>query len=134
MTDKQEVVGWQFCRDGEWFTGSNYGKHRKNVEAEGFPIRELYAGEVIQTEAGKKRDEQIGRIETAYKKASHSSNTRNASIHLYSEGVRVIAPDEYVVKRLTDEQIQKIFYMYPTLAFAAKKIIDAVQHELGITP
>lgn len=88
----------------------------------------------VQTEADKKRDEQIEAITNAlYAVANRNNETlQDDAVTLYAKGVRVIAPDEYVVKRLTDEQKDRLCDI---LSFpAGHKFVDAVQRELGITP
>ena len=40
----QEPVAWQFFQDGKWWNGGDRIKdHRKNTEAAGYPVRDLYA-------------------------------------------------------------------------------------------
>lgn len=39
-----DPVAWQFYQDGEWHNGCDrIPNHRKNTEAAGFPVRNLYA-------------------------------------------------------------------------------------------
>lgn len=39
-----EPVGWQFYQDGKWWHGDDRIKdHRKNTEAAGYPVRDVYA-------------------------------------------------------------------------------------------
>ena len=39
---EQEPVGWQFFQDGRWHDGTYLHNHRKNTEADGYPVRDLY--------------------------------------------------------------------------------------------
>ena len=58
----------------------------------------------IQTEAEKKRGEQIEKLDELIVKFDFPQ-PKTMAVRLYDIGrVRAIAPDEYVVKRLTDEQ------------------------------
>jgi hypothetical protein len=39
-----EAVGWQFFQDGKWHFGcDNIKDHRKNTEAAGFPVRDVFS-------------------------------------------------------------------------------------------
>jgi hypothetical protein len=39
-----EAVGWQFLQDGKWHFGcDNVKDHRKNTEAAGFPVRDVFS-------------------------------------------------------------------------------------------
>jgi hypothetical protein len=39
-----EAVGWQFLQDGKWHFGcDNLKDHRKNTEAAGFPVRDVFS-------------------------------------------------------------------------------------------
>lgn len=47
---KQQPVSWQFYQDGKWWNGGDRIKdHRKNTEAAGIPVRDLYAAPIAQT-------------------------------------------------------------------------------------
>lgn len=48
-TTQQDSVGWQFLSDGEWQQGSLFNNHRRNTEEEGYPVRDVYAGPVLNT-------------------------------------------------------------------------------------
>ena len=39
---EQEPVAWQFIQNGKWHNGTEFHTHRKNTEAAGIPIRDLY--------------------------------------------------------------------------------------------
>lgn len=48
---EQQHVGWQFYQDGRWWNGDDRIKdHRTNTEAAGYPVRNVYAAPVAQTE------------------------------------------------------------------------------------
>ena len=48
---EQQPVSWQFYQDGKWWNGDDRIKdHRKNTEAAGIPVRDLYAAPIAQTE------------------------------------------------------------------------------------
>lgn len=39
-----EAVGWQFFENGKWWNGSEtIRSHRRNTEAAGYPVRDVYA-------------------------------------------------------------------------------------------
>jgi hypothetical protein len=40
--ESQEPVAWQFLQNGKWHNGTEFHSHRKNTEAAGIPIRDLY--------------------------------------------------------------------------------------------
>ncbi|MCQ4302255.1 hypothetical protein NAV11_20265 [Pseudomonas songnenensis] len=47
---EQQPVTWQFYQDGKWWNGDDRIKdHRKNTEAAGIPVRDLYAAPIAQT-------------------------------------------------------------------------------------
>lgn len=47
---EQQPVSWQFYQDGKWWNGGDRIKdHRKNTEAAGIPVRDLYAAPIAQT-------------------------------------------------------------------------------------
>lgn len=47
-----EPVGWQFYEDGKWWNGDDRIKdHRKNTEAAGVPVRDVYADPRPATDA-----------------------------------------------------------------------------------
>lgn len=47
---EQQPVSWQFYQDGKWWNGDDRIKdHRKNTEAAGIPVRDLYAAPIAQT-------------------------------------------------------------------------------------
>lgn len=49
---EQQSVAWQFYQDGKWHTGMDAPhKHREYTEAAGYPVRDLYAGPVINAPA-----------------------------------------------------------------------------------
>lgn len=46
---EQQPVSWQFYQDGKWWNGDDRIKdHRKNTEAAGIPVRDLYAAPIAQ--------------------------------------------------------------------------------------
>ena len=45
----QPSVGWQFLENGEWHHGSMLNNHRRNTEEAGYPVRDVYAGPVLNT-------------------------------------------------------------------------------------
>lgn len=58
---EQQPVSWQFYQDGKWWNGDDRIKdHRKNTEAAGIPVRDLYAAPIAQTAP---QPEQSGRNE-----------------------------------------------------------------------
>lgn len=86
----------------------------------------------IQTEADKKRESQIAALNDVIR----GIKPQYLAQVMYDEiGVRVIAPDEFVVKALSDEQFEKIKSRFctpmcsPAYVF---NLVDAVQRELGI--
>ena len=48
-TTKQDPVGWQFLENGEWHQGGLFNNHRRNTEEAGYPVRDVYAGPVLNT-------------------------------------------------------------------------------------
>ncbi len=58
----------------------------------------------IQTPADKDRDEQIDAIYTTLLYVTEDINKQDAE-NLFEHGVRVLGPDEFPAKRLTDEQV-----------------------------
>lgn len=58
---EQQPVSWQFYQDGKWWNGDDRIKdHRKNTEAAGIPVRDLYAAPIAQTDP---QPEQSGLVE-----------------------------------------------------------------------
>lgn len=83
-----------------------------------------------QTEADKQRDKQIERINNQLSIYGFEPVYSETGEQLYKQGVRVIAPDEYVVKRLTGEQKERLSRVFGIGEADAVR----VQIELGITP
>lgn len=92
----------------------------------------------ITTEADKYRDKQIEKLASAI-----SANDSNAEAwkvylddasYLYKKGCRILAPDERIVKPLTDEQIDKLVTkgLNGGYGYAVGYVITAVQCELGV--
>lgn len=53
-TVQGEPVGWQFYQDGKWWNGDDRIKdHRKNTEAAGMPVRDVYAASQPTPDAAK---------------------------------------------------------------------------------
>lgn len=86
--------------------------------------------EPIQTESDKQRDEQIDSLYALKIKIENDPSI--TSDQIYDEGYRFIAPDGYIVKALTDEQVDSLRVQSGLPLVTLRKIIDAVQHELGI--
>jgi hypothetical protein len=47
---EQKPVAWQFLQNGKWHNGTEFHSHRKNTEAAGIPIRDLYTHPPQRTE------------------------------------------------------------------------------------
>lgn len=77
----------------------------------------------VKSEADKYRDEQVQQLSVAL-----LMKQLVTAGDLYDYGCRVIAPDEYVVKALTDEQRANI----RRGTYVSDCDIEAVQRELGI--
>jgi hypothetical protein len=45
--NKQEPVAWQFFENGKWHYGTYLHDHRKNTEADGYPVRDLYTSPFV---------------------------------------------------------------------------------------
>lgn len=85
----------------------------------------------IQTPAEKYREEQIERIKTICFEPigfiAHKTKECRKAAEAFEKGVRVLAPDEFPVKRLTDEKYKMLI---DTTFGAPKDLIDAVQNAI----
>ncbi len=83
----------------------------------------------IQTQADKYRDEQIDYMDKIL--CGAIERDLSMAVELYEEGVRVLAPDEFVAKRLTAGQLRDIRkknprYDLPTFTYVANDIQNAI--------
>lgn len=91
----------------------------------------------LKTEADKKRDEQIKAITKILSghfgdpDIEYSTFKQQAEC-LFESDVRAIAPDEYAVKALTDEQIREICMDCCVPYPEGSNLAEAIQRELGI--
>lgn len=88
----------------------------------------------VQTPADKYREEQIEKMcqSMPSKPRADSISYEHKKIiasALYDKGCRILAPDEFVAKRLTDEQIEDVLTKFNFIRRSAvHNIIDAVQN------
>lgn len=132
MTDKWMPVVGQECEylirgEEQWTKCIYIGESSCN-----FPVIEKSNGDITEAcyanfrpiQTDKYREEQIFNLDIAL----HMKQTVSGQ-DLYNAGCRVLAPDERIVKPLTDGQKTALKFEYTG---SILMLIDAVQRELGV--
>ena len=141
MTDKWMPEAGQECEfdmAGQTYTGQikYVGDKHLVVQSGDEWVMYIENARPITTETDKYRDEQIEQIENIACGFLPTDLTRyaakNLSVLLFENGCRIIAPDERIVKPLTDSQKRAVFEAHFKSVATSLELIDAVQRELGV--
>lgn len=93
---EQQPVSWQFYQDGKWWNGDDRIKdHRKNTEAAGIPVRDLYAAPIAQTALSAERDRLRDEIEALRGQLAESQANDRTAMGYLSDVRQIVGGDDF---------------------------------------